>query len=140
MPSSVRSTAPPSRLSNVACPYLAAVDQRKGEPVGEHRAQFLHQVEGKAGAAGPVAVQEAHGRIEPDALGRAAAIMGEQRVEEGEQGVDRVERRPARAAMETQCRVGDADQVVEDVEIDIGRLALVAAQRVDAFGRRGSRV
>jgi hypothetical protein len=65
-----------------------------------------------------VAMQEADRRVEPDALGRAAAIMGQERIEEGKQRVDGIERWTARAA-----------------EIVLRRLALRATQRFDAFVR-----
>ena len=72
----------------------------------------------------------ADGRIEADALAGAAAIMGEKRIEEGKKRIDRVERRPAGAAAPAQFGIRRADQVVEDGEIDVRRLALRAAQDI----------
>ena len=40
-------------------------------------------------------MQKADCGVEADALCRAAAIMGQKRIEEGEQRVDRIERRTA---------------------------------------------
>ena len=62
---------------------------------------------------------KADGRIEPDALRRAAAVVDEQRIKEREERVDRVERRTARAPVEEDVDVGNADQVVEHAEIDV---------------------
>ena len=109
---------------------LPAVDQRERQPVGQHRPQFLHQVEREARASRPVAVQEADRRIEADALGRAAAVVGQQRVEKGQQRVDRIERRTARAPVEAMSASGDADQIVEHARNRCGRLAFGAAQNV----------
>ena len=50
---------------------LAAVDQRKGQAVGEERAELLHQIEREAWPAGAVGVQVADGRIEADGFERA---------------------------------------------------------------------
>ena len=138
-PSSVSSTAPLSCLTKSLAADLPAVEKRERQPVGQDGTQLLHQVEREARASRPVAMQEADGRIEPDALRRAAAIVGQQRVEEREQRVDRVERRAARAPAEDDVGVGDADQVVENAEIDVAGLAFGAAQSVRPRRRRGRR-
>ena len=83
---------------------LAAVDQGQHQPVGQDGAELLQQVERQRRAAGPVAVQEAHRRVEAERLQRRAAVVGEEGVEQREQGVDRVERRAARAAAEAQAQ------------------------------------
>ena len=52
-------------------------------------------------------MQEADRRIEADALGGAAAIVGEQRIEERQQRIHRIERRAAGATAETEFRIGE---------------------------------
>ena len=56
--------------------------------------------------------------------------MDQQRVEERQQRIDRVERRAARAPAKDDVGVVDADQVVEHAEIDVAGLAFGAAQSV----------
>ena len=118
----------------VAGRKLAAVDQAERQTVGEHRAQLLHQIESETGAARPVGVEKPDLRVEPVRLEGRAAIMPEHRIEKGQQGVQPIERRPARASAKTKLRIVDAHEMVEDAEIDQGRLPFYAAQAVH-FGR-----
>ena len=60
---------------------LAAIDEGNGEPVGEHRAQFFHQVERKAGTARAVAMQKAHRGVEPDGFQRGRKIVSQHDVQ-----------------------------------------------------------
>lgn len=62
---------------------LSAIEQRQGEPIGQSRAQFLHEIERETRTARPVPVKKADCGIEADALRRAPAIMREKCVEEG---------------------------------------------------------
>ena len=73
-------------------------------------------------------MQKADGRVESDALRRAAAIVDEQRVKKRKERVDRIERRAARTPAKDDVGVRDADQVVEHTEIDSAGLALRTAQ------------
>ena len=73
-------------------------------------------------------MQKADGRVESDALRRAAAIADEQRVKKRKERVDRIERRTARTPAKDDVGVRGADQVVERAEIDSTGLALRAAQ------------
>src|SRR5690606_15544456 len=100
----------------IAGTKLTPVEKRQREPVSQNGPQLLHQVERQARPSGPVAVEEADGRIESHAFGRAATVVGEQGVEEGQHGIDRVERRPARAAAEGDFRVRRANHVAEDTK------------------------
>ena len=132
-------TAPPSRLRNRQLRDLAAIEQRQRQPVRQHRPQFLHQIERQAWPARPVAMQEADGRIETDALGGAAAIVGQQRIEERKQRIDGIERRAAAAPANRISGSGERDQCIEDSEIILRRLALGAAQRFDPFVHKATR-
>ena len=73
------------RLCHSARIFLRAplVYQREYEPVGEPRAEFLHEVEREAAAARPVFVQKADRGVEADALKRRLGVVREQRVDEG---------------------------------------------------------
>jgi hypothetical protein len=73
-------------------------------------------------------MQKADGRVESDALRRAAAIVDEQRVKKRKERVDRIERWAARTPAKDDVGVRDADQVVEHTEIDSAGLALRTAQ------------
>jgi hypothetical protein len=82
-------------------------------------------------------VEEADGRVEADRLERGAHVVGEQRIEERQERVDGISRRPPRTARKAQLGVADPDQVVEHGEIEVRRLTLQAAQQIDARGDLG---
>ena len=67
---------------------LAQVDQGEGQAVCQEGAKLLHQVEGEAGPAGAVAMEEAHGRVEAHRLQGRADVVDQEGVDEGEQGID----------------------------------------------------
>ena len=71
---------------------LLAVEEGEGGAVCKEGAEFFHQVEGEGGAAGAVAVEEAALGIEAAGFEGAAAVVREEGVEKGKQGVDGVER------------------------------------------------
>ena len=114
----------------VARRELAAVDQAERQTVGQHRAQLLHQIEGETGAARPVGVEKADLRVEPVRLESRATVMPEHRIEKRQQGVQPVQRRPTRASAKAKLRAVDAHEMIEDAEINQGRLPFYAAQAV----------
>ena len=60
----------------------------------------------------PVAVQEADRRVEADGLQRRAYVVDQERIDEGQQRVDRIERRPPCAGnREAEVVLLGADQV-----------------------------
>src|ERR1035441_364330 len=59
--------------------YLPTVDERQHQTVGQHGAQFLHQVKSKAGTPGPVRMKEAHRRIETDRLQSGFDVMADRK-------------------------------------------------------------
>jgi hypothetical protein len=56
--------------------------------------------------------------------------VDQESVDEGEQRVDRIERGAPAAAAEAEALILGADQSVEGAEVDVGRLALQATERV----------
>jgi hypothetical protein len=78
-------------------------------------------------------MQKADSRIEAHRLGGGAAIMRQKCIKEGKQGVDRIERWPARAPPPAHRGVRRADEMIKDAKIEAGRLALGAAQGVEAL-------
>src|SRR5258706_7383247 len=81
-------------------------------------------------------MQEADGGVEADALCGAAAIMGQQRIEEGQQGVDGIERWTAAAAHEADLGIGRANEIAENGEIALRGLALGAAEEIHPLIRK----
>ena len=68
----------------ISCAELPAINEGKRQPIGQNGPQFLHQVKRQARAARPVAVEKADSGIEADTFGSTAAIMRQERVEEGQ--------------------------------------------------------
>jgi hypothetical protein len=63
----------------------------------------------------------------------SAALMGQNRIDEGKWRVDRIERWTVRAAANADIRAGGANQMIEDGELILRCFACRAAQRFDAF-------
>ena len=82
-------------------------------------------------------MQEADGRVEPDTLRRAAAIMRQNGIEEREERVDGIKRGAARTAAKPDVWIDRADQMIEDGEIIQRRFAFGSAKRLDAFVQMG---
>ena len=106
---------------------LAAIDEGNGEAVGEHRTQFFHQVERKAGTARAVAMQKTHRGVEPDGFQRGRKIVSQHDVQNDNNafmlsiGGRRLRSRKKKSVFLME------DQLVEDAEIYPGRVALHAA-------------
>ena len=62
--------------------YLAAIDEGESEPVGQYRTQLFHQIQGKAGAARAVAVQESNRGIEAYSLQCRSNVVRQKYIEE----------------------------------------------------------
>ncbi len=103
---------------------LLAVDQGEGGTVGKEGAEFFHEVEGEGGAPGAFPVEEADLRVQSCGFRRAAAVVGEEGVEEGEKGVDGIQGRSAAAAGKGEGVAGrEGDEVVEDGKVGDGGFA-----------------
>ncbi len=76
-------------------------------------------------------MEEADRRIEPHPFERGLGVVAEQGVEEREEGVDWIQRRPATSTAKGEGLALLNDQGVEDFEVDPRRLALETAQDVD---------
>lgn len=109
---------------------LPEIDQGEDNPVGEEGAELLHEVEGEAGASGPKGMVEAHLRVEADGLERPDGVMGEDCVDEREQGVKVVERWAAAALAHKEALAVTGDEGIEDGEVELGGIALDAAQGI----------
>ena len=113
---------------------LGAVDESEGETVGQAGAEFLHEVEGERGASGAEGVEEADGGVEPDAFEGAGDVVGEEDVEEGEEGVDGIARWPPVASGEGEGGIVVGDEVREGGEVELGGLSFDAADAVGGVG------
>ena len=110
---------------------LLSIDQGKRQPVRQKRPEFLHQIEGEAGPAGPVPMKEAHRRVESHRFQSRTDIVNEERVYEREQCIDVIQRRPAVSFLERKILLLGHDQMVENAEIDMGGVPLAAAESVE---------
>jgi len=79
---------------------LLSVDEGEGEAVCKEGAEFLHEIERKGVAAGAGLVEEAGLGIEADGFAGGAAVVCEEDVEKGEEGVGAIERGALGAALE----------------------------------------
>lgn len=116
-------------------PHLSAVNERQNEAIGKRRAQFFHQVERKARAAGPQSVQESDLWIKTNTLQRTAHIVHEKRIDKGKEGIDWIERRTPTARSKGKRILLRENQMIEDIKIDAGSIAFEPANLVDGqFG------
>ena len=83
-------------------------------------------------------MQQADLRIEPDPFQRRTAIVPQHGVQEGQQRIDPVKRRTAGSTAKGKGLAAALDHRIERTEIDLGRIALVAAQRIDVVCQRGA--
>ncbi len=100
-PASVRATAPARRMK-LAARDLAVVDQREHGRVGQKRPEFLGQVQGQRRPAVTRAVVESEQRIEARGIQGKRPLLHQQGVDERQQGVDRIARRAAVAALDVE--------------------------------------
>ena len=108
---------------------LFSVEEGDGEAVCEEGAEFFHEVEGEAGAAGAVAVEEADLGVEAGGDEGGGAVVGEEGVEEGEEGVGGVGGWAADAAWEGEA--GGGEEVCVDGEGVCGGVAFEASEGVE---------
>ena len=111
---------------------LAAIYQRQRQAVGKAGTKFLHKVKGEAWAAGPVAVKEAHSRVEADGLQRRTHVMGKERIDERQKRVYPVKWWAARAAHKLEFLFVSANEVIENRKVYVTGFALRATQFVYA--------
>lgn len=81
------------------------VDQGENEAVRHAGAQILHQVQSQGVPAGAVPVEKAHVGVQPHALQRRGAIVGQQAVCEGQKGIDGVQGRLLRVLNANRSRL-----------------------------------
>jgi hypothetical protein len=70
------------QVLEVVAPDLPAVEEGQGEPVGEDRAVFLHEVESEGWLAGSHTMQEADVRVQSYFFGAAVDSAAQQAVKE----------------------------------------------------------
>lgn len=71
--------------------YLLAVEEGKRRAVGQEGAELFHEIESQRGTTGAIPVEEAALGVEAAGFQRTAAIVHEQGIEKGQQGVDWIE-------------------------------------------------
>ena len=78
----------------------AVVDKRQHKPVGQAGPQLLHQVQGQRLPPRAVPVKIAHIGVQPHAFQRRSAVVGQETVGKGPQGVEGIQGRTAAALPE----------------------------------------
>lgn len=124
-PASVNATPPATHETRRR--HFAGVDQRQHGRVGHQRAELLGQVQGQRGPTVARPVIEPQHRIEPGRLHSQSQLLGQDRIEERQQRVDRIAGRPAVAALDVEL-VAALEQSSKGGEIRFGRHALEAEQ------------
>ncbi len=113
---------------------LAAVDQCQRRAVGEHCAKLLDQIERQRRPTGSQGVQHAHLRIEADALGCAAAVVSQHRVQKRQHCVQCIPRWPARAYIEWEAHAQIGSQKQRKCsEVHASGIALDTARGVQIW-------
>lgn len=69
-------------LEEIFALHLSSIDKRKGETVGDGRAQFFHEIERETGPARPVGMEKSNRRIEADTLEGGFYIVAQERIDE----------------------------------------------------------
>src|ERR1019366_8857651 len=110
---------------------LLEVHEGKGQAISEYRPEFLHEVEGQAGAARAVPVEVADRRIEPYRLERGGYVMRQEGIEKRKQSIQIVERRTAAAFMEEEVFFLRRNEMIEYLEVGAGRVSFHSAHRVE---------
>lgn len=114
---------------------LAAIHKGESEAVDHGGAEFLHEVEGKGGAAIAGCVEEAELGFEPGSSDGGHAFGCQQGVEEGEEGIEGVAGRSAGAAVEGELVADGGNQKEGQVtEEGTGGNALVSPEGIEGFG------
>ena len=119
---------PTGRINEVLSLNLSSVDERKNQSISHNRAEFLHQIEGKARATGTVGVKKPHAGIKPHAFQCRPAVMDEEGIDEGEKCVNRVKRGASISPREQECFVRGRDHLRKRFEVGCCRLPFNAAE------------
>lgn len=114
-------------------PKLAAVEQVKGEPVGDDRSQLLHEIQREGGTARSKAVQIADLRIQSNSFEGGATLRTEQGIEERKKGVGGVSGRPPGSTRRRERWVRP-DHDVEGGEVGPARLAFASKHLAKIVG------
>ena len=114
---------------------LFSVEEGNSESICEEGAEFFHKVEGEAGAAGAVSVEEADLGVEAGGDEGGGTVVCEEGVEEGEEGVGGIRWRAADAAWEGDA--GGRKKMCIDGESACGGISFKASKSVEVWGWRG---
>ena len=109
------------------------VDAGEDEAVCINGPQFFHEIQRKAPAAGPGAMQKTDVGVQSDTAEGGGTIAGQQRVGEGEQGIHIVSGRPAIPGSEAEIIVLLEDHGVKTVEISLCGFAFQTAELIRVF-------
>ena len=110
--------------------YLAQINQGEGQPVCQKGPEFLHHIQSQTWATGTIPVQKSYRRIKPHRLQGRPDVMHKERINEGQQGVDVVQRWPAVPLLKGKSVLLRYYQVIEDAEIDMGGVPLATSENI----------
>ncbi len=116
---------------------LLTIDQGKNETIGNECAELLDEVEGQAGPTGAIGMEKSDIGVEAGGHERCAAIVGEERVDEREQGVHAIKGwTPGATCHREVVTTGWANESGKGREVDPCGIAFVAANGVEVRGLR----
>jgi len=116
--------------SEVGLVYFPQVNQRESKPVRNEGPEFLHQIQGAARSSRTVPVKETHGRIDSDRFQGRPNVMHHQRVDERKKAIHVIEGWTAVSFLKGERVLLGHNQVVEDIEVNPGRIAFNAPQGI----------
>jgi hypothetical protein len=111
---------------------FAVVEEGEGDGVGDEGAELLSEVEGEGGTAETGLVEETEEGVEADGLEGDGEILGEEAVDEGQDGVDRIAGWSSVAAVDVEL-VPAGDEGEEGGEVVLGGLAFETEEGVEGL-------
>src|SRR5579872_1992508 len=124
--------------NEIGRPELAAVDKRKRQPLGEHRTELLHQVQGQRRPPWAVYVEEPDVGIQPRSRHSRECVGKYQRVDERKERVGRIHWGPTVTRRESPRIPVPPYQVREGLEEPCRRLPFQPPQPIDRTGLRSA--
>ncbi len=91
----VHPNASPVLLRKARSLYLTPVDERQHQTISQCSAEFLHQIESKTRTPWTVGMEETNCGVKADAFQSRFDVMAQVRIDERQECVDTVQRRPA---------------------------------------------
>jgi hypothetical protein len=106
---------------------LPSVDEAEDNAVGQECSELFREIQGQSRSPGPIAMEEAHLRVETDRFQGRSGIVDKQCIHERQEGVDPVQGWSARPTAEVESVLLRYDQMVEHLKVLPRRFSLDSA-------------